>query len=327
MAKGGGRAKALRSSCYGPFVAARRNAVPKRHVLLSTNPMKTPFRTLLLVGWIVAATSLAAPALADGYPAAVQKAPPARPAPAKRPKAVTKVVYVDRVVEKPVYIDRPVDRVVEKIVERRVEVPVVRVVEKIVEKPVYVDRPVDRVVEKIVKVPVERIVEKPVYIDRVVERPVPVARDCDCGPRHERRREDHRASGGVIISDETYESESARYEERQESRSWDGAGYYGGNQNFSTRYGSGGGWLPQPVDVAPDYPVEPPYIGGGYVGRPSGGRAGGYYGGMVGGSGGGWAGGSARSSASATASASSSVRVTVGGGGGGCGGCGGGKRH
>jgi hypothetical protein len=300
MAKGGGRAKALRSSCYGPFVAARRNAVPKRHVLLSTNPMKMPFRTLLLVGSIVAATSLAAPALADGYPAAVQKAPPARPAPAKRPKAVTKVVYVDRVVEKPVYIDRPVDHVVEKIVERRVEVPVVRVVEK--------------------------IVEKPVYIDRVVERPVQVARDCDCGQRHERRREDHRASGGVIISDETYESESARYEESQESRSWDGAGYYGGNQNFSTRYGSGGGWLPQPVDVAPDYPVEPPYIGGGYVGRPSGGRAGGYYGGMVGGSGGGWAGGSARSSASATASASSSVRVTVGGGGG-CGGCGGGKRH
>ncbi|WP_419318569.1 IMCp domain-containing protein [Caulobacter sp. ErkDOM-E] len=282
--------------------------------------MKTPFRTLLLAGSIVAATSLAAPALADGYPAALQKAP------AKRPKPVTRVVYVDRVVEKPVYIDRPVDRVVEKIVERRVEVPVVKVVEKIVEKPVYVDRPVDRVVEKIVKVPVERIVEKPVYIDRVVERPVQVARDCDCGPRHERRREDHRASGGVIISDETYESESARYEESQESRSWDGAAYYGGNQNFSTRYGLGGGWLPQPVDIAPDHPVEPPYIGGGYVGRPSGGRGGGYYGGVVGGSGGGWAGGSARSSASATASASSSVRVTVGGGGSGCGGCGG-KRY
>ncbi len=265
MAKGGGRAKALRSSCFGLDVAARRNAVPKRHVFLSANPMKMPIRPLLLVGSIMTATSLAAPTLADGYPAALHKAPVARPAPAKRPKPVPKVVYVDRVVE------------------------------------------------------------KPVYIDRVVERPVPVARDCDCGPRHERRPEDHRASGGVILSDEIYASESARYEENRESRSWDGAAYYGGNQNFSTRYGPGGGWLPQPVDVAPDYPVEPPFIGGGYVGRPSGGRGGGYYGGVVGGSGGGWAGGSARSSASAAASASSSVRVTVGGGG--CRGCGGGKRH
>lgn len=250
--------------------------------------MKTPFRTLLLAGLIVAATSLAAPALADGYPAAFPKVPVARPAPAKRPKPVIKVVYVDRVVE--------------KIIERRVEVPV------------------------------ERIVEKPVYIDRVVERLVPVARDCACGPRHERRREDHRGSGGVILSDETYESESTRYEESQESRSWDGAAYYGGDQSFSTRYGPGGGWHPQPVEAAPDYPVEPPYIGGGYVGRPSGGRGGGrgggYYGGVVGGSGGGWAGGSARSSASAAASASSSVRVTVGGGSrSGCGGCSGRKRY
>ncbi len=304
----------------------------------------TPFRTLLLVT-ALAAASLATPALADGYPAELRKTPAPRPAPVKRAKPATKVVYVDRVVEKPVYIDRPVER----IVERRVEVPVVKVVEKIVEKPVdrfvdrpvdrivekkvYVDRPVDRVVEKIVKVPVERIVEKPVYVDRVVERPVYVERGCDCGPRHDRRSEDDRGASGAIISDETYESESARYEESHESRSWGGSAYYGGNQHYATRYGPGGGWLPQPVETAPVDYYEPPYIGGGYVGRPSGGRGGGYYGGVVGGSGGGWSGGyagaSARSSASASASASasSSVNVRVGGGGkSGCGGCGGGKR-
>lgn len=152
------------------------------------------FKSLLLVGSLAAAAGLAAPvaispALADGYPASVKPTP--RRAPVKRPRAAppapaTKVIYVDR----------PVDRVVEKIVERRVEVPVDRVVERVVEKvvrvpverivdrPVYVDRPVDRpvdrVVEKIVErrveVPVERIVEKivekPVYIDRPVDRPV-----------------------------------------------------------------------------------------------------------------------------------------------------------
>jgi len=301
--------------------------------------MMTPLRTFLLVTALSAA-SLATPALADGYPAGLRKAP----APVKPAKPVTKVVYVDRVVEKPVYIDRPV----EKIVERRVEVPVVKVIEKIVEKPVdrivdrpvdrivektvYVDRPVDRVVEKIVRVPVERIVEKPVYVDRVVERPVYVERGCDCGPRHERRHEDYRGAGGAIISDETYESETSRYEESRETRSWGGSAYYGGNQNYATRYGPGGGWLPQPVETAPVEYYEPPYIGGGYVGRPSGGRGGGYYGGVVGGSGGGWSGGyagaSARSSASASASASSSVNVRIGGGGKpGCGGCGGGGKH
>jgi predicted flap endonuclease-1-like 5' DNA nuclease len=82
------------------------------------------------------------------------------------PKVVEKMVEkivdrpVDRVVEK--IVDRPVDRIVEKIVDR----PVDRIVEKIVEKPVdrivekIVDRPVDRIVEKIVDRPVDRIVEK-----------------------------------------------------------------------------------------------------------------------------------------------------------------------
>ena len=65
----------------------------------------------------------------------------------------------------------PVDQdpppvVVEKIVEKRVEVPV----EKIVEKRVEV--PVEKIVEKIVEVPVEKIVEKIVEVEKLVEVPV-----------------------------------------------------------------------------------------------------------------------------------------------------------
>jgi hypothetical protein len=77
--------------------------------------------------------------------------------------------WSDRIVER--RIEVPVDR----IVERRVEVPVDRIVEKRVEVPVEVrvEVPVDRIVEKVVpvevrvEVPVERIIEK------VVEVPVP----------------------------------------------------------------------------------------------------------------------------------------------------------
>ena len=53
------------------------------------------------------------------------------------------------------------ERVVEKIVEKRVEVPVEKIVEKIVEVPV------EKIVEKIVEVPVEKLVEVPV--DKIVE--------------------------------------------------------------------------------------------------------------------------------------------------------------
>lgn len=152
------------------------------------------FKSLLFVGSLAAAAGLAAPvaltpALADGYPASVKPAPRRAPAPRPRPAPTAPATKV-------IYVDRPVDRVVEKIVERRVEVPVDRVVDRvvervvrvpvdrIVEKPVYVDRPVDRpvdrivekIVERRVEVPVERIVEKivekPVYIDRPVDRPV-----------------------------------------------------------------------------------------------------------------------------------------------------------
>jgi predicted flap endonuclease-1-like 5' DNA nuclease/DNA primase large subunit len=71
------------------------------------------------------------------------------------PKTVEKIVekIVDRPVEKIVekIVDRPVDRIVEKVVEKIVDRPVDRIVEKVVEK--IVDRPVDRIVEKMVDNP------------------------------------------------------------------------------------------------------------------------------------------------------------------------------
>jgi len=62
------------------------------------------------------------------------------------------IVYVDRIVEKVVekpvekivYVDRPVEKIVEKPVERIIE----KVIEKPVEKIVYVEKPVEKVVEK-----------------------------------------------------------------------------------------------------------------------------------------------------------------------------------
>lgn len=62
------------------------------------------------------------------------------------------------IVEKEKRVEVPVERIVEK----RVEIPVEKVVEKRVEVPVV------KIVEKIVEVPVDRIV----YRDRIVEKPV-----------------------------------------------------------------------------------------------------------------------------------------------------------
>ena len=73
---------------------------------------------------------------------------------------------VEKIVEKRVEV--PVEKIVEKIVEKRVEVPVEKIVEKIVEKRVEV--PVEKIVEKIVNVPVEKIVEK--IVEKRVEVPV-----------------------------------------------------------------------------------------------------------------------------------------------------------
>ena len=63
-------------------------------------------------------------------------------------------VVVEKIVEKRVEVP------VEKIVEKRVEVPVEKIVEKIVEVPV------EKIVEKIVEVPVEKIVEKIVEVEK-----------------------------------------------------------------------------------------------------------------------------------------------------------------
>ena len=73
-------------------------------------------------------------------------------------------------------------RVIEKIVEKRVEVPVEKIVEKRVEVPVEkivekrVEVPVEKIVEKRVEVPVEKIVEKRVEVpvEKIVEKRIEV---------------------------------------------------------------------------------------------------------------------------------------------------------
>ena len=78
----------------------------------------------------------------------------------------------------PVRVEVPVEveKVVERVVEKRVEVPVERVVEKVVEKRVEVPVEVEKIVEKRVEVPVEKRVEVPVekIVERVVEKEVRV---------------------------------------------------------------------------------------------------------------------------------------------------------
>ena len=93
----------------------------------------------------------------------------------KAPQPGPEVKVVEKIVEKRVEV--PVEKVVEKIVEKRVEVPVEKVVEKIVEKRVEV--PVEKVVEKIVEKPVEKVVEKKVEVpvEKFVEKPVEVRID------------------------------------------------------------------------------------------------------------------------------------------------------
>jgi hypothetical protein len=66
--------------------------------------------------------------------------------------------------------DKPTHSTVERIVEKPVEVE--KIVDRIVEKPVEVEKIVERIVEKPVEVEkiVERIVEKPVEVEKIVER-------------------------------------------------------------------------------------------------------------------------------------------------------------
>lgn len=93
-------------------------------------------------------------------------------------------VTQDKIVERPVYhtnviekiVNVPVERVVERVVDKVIEVPV----ERIIERPRYVDNIVTKVVEvpvpRTVERPVEQVVERQVYYDNVIERPVPVER-------------------------------------------------------------------------------------------------------------------------------------------------------
>jgi len=79
------------------------------------------------------------------------------------------------IVEKEKRIEIPVERIViqkepyevikyvDRVIEKRIEVPVEKVVER------RVDVPMEKIVEKRVEVPVDRIV----YRDRIVEKPVP----------------------------------------------------------------------------------------------------------------------------------------------------------
>ena len=82
------------------------------------------------------------------------------------------MIYVDRVIEKPVTVEKIVEVPVEKIVEKVVEVEKIVTVEKPyeVEKIVYVDKPVE--VERIVEVQVPVEVEKIVEVDKIIEVPV-----------------------------------------------------------------------------------------------------------------------------------------------------------
>ena len=75
-------------------------------------------------------------------------------------------VPVEKIVERSTFVEVPV----EKIVERRVEVPVEKIVEKLVQVPVEkvvekrVEVPVEKIVQKVVEVPVEKIVERRVEV-------------------------------------------------------------------------------------------------------------------------------------------------------------------
>jgi hypothetical protein len=75
-------------------------------------------------------------------------------------------------------VDRVVPRFIEEIIEKYIDVPVVKevqvVYDKIVEKSVNRDQIVDKFVEieKIVEVPIERFVDKIIEVEKIVEKPI-----------------------------------------------------------------------------------------------------------------------------------------------------------
>lgn len=95
-------------------------------------------------------------------------------------KVIEKVVYKDRIIEKPVekivYKDKVIEKPIEKVLYKDKVVYKDRIVEKPVEKVVYKDkiiykeRPVDKIVEKVVYK--DKAVEKIVYKDKIVEKPI-----------------------------------------------------------------------------------------------------------------------------------------------------------
>ena len=89
-------------------------------------------------------------------------------------KHIDRPIYIENIIER--IVEVPVERYIEKVIEKVIEVPL----ERIIERPVYVDN----IIEKIIDVPVKRTVEKPVeqiieiprYIDHIIEHPIAVER-------------------------------------------------------------------------------------------------------------------------------------------------------
>jgi hypothetical protein len=265
----------------GRFAIAIGGSVARRWAARSERRLTMNPKAMLLIGaatMTLAALGPVTTALADGYPTRVtpiaKAAPkPVAPRPAPKPvvrtriKIVERPVYVEKIVKQPVYIEKrtevPVDRIVyverpvDRVVEKRVEVPVVKIVEKPVDRPVYVDRPVDRIIEKRVEVPVDRIVEKrvevpvekivrvPVYVEHEERRVERRGCDCDSGGRvyedrgyREQGRAYDRAESSVERSEETYESESSRYSE--EGQGWSYQGSYMAGDGYAQSLEGGG---------------------------------------------------------------------------------------
>lgn len=93
-------------------------------------------------------------------------------------RVVPKIVEVEKIVEKIVdrVIEVPQIIPIERIVEKPVEVIKIQEVEKIIHVPVEIIKYVDNIIEKVVEVPqyTEKIVEVPKIIEKIVERVVEI---------------------------------------------------------------------------------------------------------------------------------------------------------
>ena len=84
-------------------------------------------------------------------------------------------VVIEKVVEKRVEVPVEVEKIVERVVEKRIEVPVEKIVERIVEKRVEVPVEVEKIVERIVEVepPARHEIVEPEVVDAVAAQPPP----------------------------------------------------------------------------------------------------------------------------------------------------------